>query len=70
MWVIKQKSDDSFYLTYDRTRSINPNLRGIWEWVGKSDNLYTAHCVKVNEQQGLICAKDDEGNTRVLILTE
>lgn len=68
MWSLKQKQDGEIYLTYDRTRRFMHSYRGIWEFVGPQENAMTAHCVRVNEDAGLICANDDEGNVRVLVL--
>lgn len=68
MWSLRQKQSGEFYLTFDRTRRFSNSLRGIWEYVGKQDVAYTAYATKVNEAAGLLCAKDDEGGVRVLVL--
>jgi hypothetical protein len=68
MWTLKTKENNEAYLTYDRERRFSPSLRGIWELIGPQSNVYTTHCVVVNQQQGLLCVPDDEGHVRVLVL--
>ena len=68
MWSLKQRNDGSIYLTYDRDRFFSRHLRGRWELVGPQNNVYTDYCVRVNSEQGLLTASDDEGNVRVLVL--
>ena len=68
MWTLKQKENGEVYLNYDRSNRYSNSYRGIWEYVGKQDTVYTDHAVKVNRSQGYICANDDEGNVRVLVL--
>jgi len=68
MWSLRQKQDGTFWLTYDRDRYYTNNLRGRWEFVGKQDSAYTAHCVRTNQKAGYPCVNDDEGNVRVLVL--
>lgn len=70
MWSLRTKSDSSFYLTYDKFRRFDNNLRGLWEFVGSQESLDTARLVKMNQQTGLLCCNDDEGNVRALVLTE
>lgn len=70
MHSLRQRPDGTFYLTYDRERRFNNNLRGVWEWCGPQESTYTDQCVKVNEEAGLLCCEDDEGNVRVLVCTE
>lgn len=70
MWSLAQKEDGEIYLTYDKFRRYNYQYRGIWEFVGPQDNAYTAYAIRVNQNAGHICCNDDEGNVRVLILTE
>jgi hypothetical protein len=70
MWVLKEKENGEFYLTYDIDKRRNWYGRGIWEIVGPQGNSYTERCVRINAQAGYLCANDDEGNVRVLVLTE
>lgn len=70
MYSLRQKENGEFYLTYDRERWRIHDLRGRWELVGVTDNEYTKYCTRVNTEAGLLCVPDDEGNTRVLVLTE
>jgi len=70
MFRLRQKSDGTIYLTYDRFYRYTYNMPGIWELVGPKDNLLTHHCVRMNEKAGYLCCDDDEGQTRVLVLTE
>lgn len=70
MWQLRQKPDGTIYLTYDRYRRYSHSFRGIWEFIGKQDSAYTARAVRMNQSAGLICANDDEGGVRVLVLTE
>ena len=69
MWSLRQKDNGEFYLTYDRNRYPN-GLRGLWEYLGPQSNAYTPYAVRVNENAGYLCANDDEGNVRVLVLTD
>jgi hypothetical protein len=69
MWSLREKQDGSFYLTYDKDRWRTRDLRGLWEFVGATESEYTKYCVRVNRKAGLLCANDDQGNTRVLVLT-
>ena len=68
MWSLKERNDGSTYLTYDRDRFFTRHLRGRWEYLGPQGNKYTDYCVRVNREQGLLTASDDEGNVRVLVL--
>jgi len=68
MWSLRQRSDGSFYLTFDRTRRFTYSLLGLWEYLGPQDNQLTAHCVRVNEKAGYLCCNDDQGAVRVLVL--
>lgn len=68
MWSLRQKQNGEFFLTYDRSRRYTNNLRGSWEFLGPQDNAYTPYAVRVNQRSGLLCAPDDEGNVRVLVL--
>lgn len=68
MWSLRQKDDGSFYVTYDRDRRYDNRVPGIWELVGPSDLTQTILCVAINRRNGLLCAKDDQGNMRVLVL--
>ena len=70
MWSLRQKNSGEFFLTYDRTRRFTSALRGLWEFVGPQGNIYTEKCVKANTARGLLCAPDDEGGVRVLVLEE
>jgi hypothetical protein len=70
MWSLRQRENDEFYLTYDKDRWRTRDLRGLWELIGATENEYTKYCVRVNTEAGLLCAPDDQGNTRVLVLTE
>lgn len=70
MWSLRQKDDGEIYLTYDRSRRFNSQVKGLWEPIGPQGNSYTEHCIRVNTQAGYLCANDDEGNVRVLVLTE
>jgi hypothetical protein len=70
MWSLRQKPDGSFFLVFDKERRPNHSLRGLWEFVGKQDSIYTARCVRINTEAGLLCANDNEGNVRVLVLEE
>lgn len=70
MWSLRQKTDSSFYLTYDRDRWFNNRLPGIWELVGPKDSPETRHCVEINKRAGLLTADDDQGNSRVLVLED
>jgi hypothetical protein len=70
MWVLKQKDDGTIYLTWDRFRRMNHNLRGLWEPIGPIDNKYTEMAVRVNKRAGHLCCADDQGNMRVLVLED
>ena len=70
MWSLRQKQDRSFYLVYDRERRFTHNLRGVWEWVGAQGSEYTAYAVRANRRAGYLCANDNEGGVRVLVLEE
>ena len=70
MWSLRQKSSGELYLTFDRSRRYDTKMRGLWELVGKKDIAYTAKAVRANEANGLLCCNDDEGNVRVLVLTD
>lgn len=68
MWSLRLKEDGTFYLTYDRSRRMNSQSRGIWEFVGPQALSYTDHAVAVNRSAGYLCCNDDEGGVRVLVL--
>ena len=70
MWSLRQKEDGSFFLTFDRYRRYSYNLRGTWEWIGPQGNEYTAYAKRVNENLGYLCANDDEGSVRILVLED
>lgn len=70
MWSLRQKKTGEFYLTYDRERRPSSSYRGSWEYVGPQSNTYTPYAIRVNQNAGLLCANDDEGNVRVLVLTD
>jgi len=70
MMSMRQRNDGTFYLTWDRERRFTNNLRGLWVYVGPTNNALTDHCVHVNAQQGLYCLPDDEGNTHCLVLED
>ena len=69
MWSLQKRPDNTFYLTYDRSRFYRGNSRGIWELIGAQGVFATERAKAVNEAMGYICAPDDEGNVRVLVLT-
>lgn len=69
MWRLDMNPDRTFILVYDRGWK-HSSLRGLWEIVGKQGSTYTEYCVKVNRAAGHLCVNDDEGNVRVLVLTE
>ena len=68
MWSLRVKPDGSFFLTFDKFHRFTNNLRGSWQYVGPQGNTYTAHCVRMNKRSGYLCANDDEGSVRVLVL--
>jgi hypothetical protein len=70
MWCLKQKLDGTIYLTYDRYYRYTRNVPGIWELVGSKNDPLVHHCVRMNRKAGYLCCDDDEGQTRVLVLTE
>lgn len=70
MWSLRQKENNEFYLTFDKYRRYTIALRGIWEYLGQDGNVHTDHQVRINRAAGLLCAKDDEGGVRVLVLEE
>jgi hypothetical protein len=70
MWSLRMKEDGTFYLTFDRLHRYTNSLRGIWEWVGSQGMAETARAVRLNERRGYLCANDDEGAVRVLVLTD
>lgn len=70
MWVLRQKSDGSLYLTFDKFRFVHPQLRGVWQYVGPQGNALTDHCVRMNENMGYYCMNDDEGGVQVLVLED
>jgi len=70
MWSLRQKQDGAFYLTYDRSRRLTQDLRGLWEWIGPQGSVHTAHAVLINQQAGLLCCNDDERGVRCLVLED
>ena len=70
MWSLRLKSNGEFYLTYDRTRRLTQDLRGLWEHIGRKNNSYTDYAIMVNQQAGLLCCDDDEGGVRCLVLED
>ncbi len=70
MFSLRQRQDGSFFLTYDKFRYPDRNVRGLWELVGKQYKLETDRLVKINRKAGYMCCDDDEGNVRALILTD
>jgi hypothetical protein len=69
MWSLRLSEEDGFYLTFDRERWHN-NPRGTWILIGPQDVSYTHKAVKANLSAGLLCANDDEGNVRALVLED
>lgn len=70
MFRLKQKPDGTIYLTYDRFYRYSHNMPGRWEIIGPIGTTLTNYCVRVNQKAGYLCCDDDEGQTRVLVLTE
>lgn len=70
MWRLRLKETGEPYLTYDKEHPFSNNLRGRWELLGLQSNTYVQFCAETNERAGLLCANDDEGNIRVLILED
>jgi len=68
MWSLRERNDGAMYVTYDRERFFTRHLRGRYELVGPQNNTYTSYCVRINQEHGLFCVDDDEGNVRVLVL--
>jgi hypothetical protein len=54
----------------DRYRVISEEGRGQWMSVGRITDEGIDHVVRLNRKNGLIVLPDDEGNYRVLVLTE
>ena len=69
MWSLRQRTDESFYLTWDRFHRYNYNLPGLWELVGPKNKAETTRFVEINRAAGYLCCGDDEGNMRALVLT-
>lgn len=69
MWSLRQRTDGSFYLTYDHYRRYTHNMPGLWEMVGPASKAETTRLVEVNQRAGYLCCSDDEGNVRSLVLT-
>ena len=70
MWSLRQKVDGSFYLTYDKFRRHSYRLAGIWEHIGKIGSPGMEKIIEINRSAGYLCANDDEGGVRALVLEE
>lgn len=70
MWSLRVRSDNTFYLTFDRDRRFTNQLRGRWEIIAAQGTPETNKIIRVNSNAGYLCVNDDEGNVRMLVLKE
>ena len=54
----------------ERRRNIREEGRGSWMSIGKISDTGIDRVVKINQKSGLLVLPDEEGNFRVLVLTD
>lgn len=70
MWVVKQKANKEYYLSYDSEARRRHHERGYWAYICEQSSEVKDRLVRANAANGIICLNDDEGKVRALILTE
>jgi hypothetical protein len=70
MWSLRERTDGSIYLTFDKFRRYTYTVPGLWEFVGSQIHVDTPRLVEQNRQAGYLVLNDDEGGVRALVLTE
>jgi hypothetical protein len=70
MWVVKEDKQGELYLTWDKNVRRNWYNRGIWESIGAAGNSLMPDLIRINQANGLLCCKDDQGQVRVFVCAD
>lgn len=69
--IHSDKKGNPYLKKVERPRNIREEGRGRWMPIGRVTDLYIERVVKINrEVGGLICLPSDDGQWRVLVLTD